>query len=74
MDFRPNKEDDQNLLLLREELWKLEDKINILAESEADHEAELIRQKRRLDLMNNRIDTIDHRQTIKCKHSNEDGK
>ncbi|MBN4056940.1 hypothetical protein JYU19_01375 [bacterium AH-315-J21] len=73
MVFKTNKEDTLNLALLREELWKLEDKVSVVMESEADHEAELIRLKKLFVLVNDRITSIDTRNAIKQKETDEYG-
>lgn len=45
--------------LLQESLWNLEDKINVILESTADHEAELIRLKRHGSLMHERLGKVE---------------
>ena len=43
MDVKRTKKNDLSLLLLQESLWGVEDKIKVISETIADHEAELIR-------------------------------
>jgi len=45
--------------LLQESLWNLEDKFSVVLDSDADHEAELIRLKRRLDHCVERISKLE---------------
>jgi len=73
MVFEANKEERMNLALLREELWKLEDKVSVVMESEADHEAEIIRLKKLFVLVNDRITSLDTRNAIKLKETDEYG-
>jgi len=40
-----NNKQKLSLLLLREALWQIEDKLKIITEAQADHEADLIRLK-----------------------------
>jgi hypothetical protein len=40
-----NNKQKISLMLLREALWQLEDKIKVITETQADHEADLIRLK-----------------------------
>ena len=57
-----NKSSDNgkiNLMLLKETLWKVEDKINVILESIADHEAEQIRQKRLTNLILERLSKLE---------------
>jgi len=51
-------------MLIRESIWQIEDKVNIIQESIADHEAELIRLKRLTALAKERIDKIDAQKGI----------
>ncbi len=48
-------------MLLQESIWKIEDRLNVFLESIADHEAELIRLKRRIDLMINGLERLEAR-------------
>ena len=50
-----------DLMLLREDIWKLEDKLNVILESQADQEAGLIRAKRLADLCINRLSRLEER-------------
>ncbi len=43
-------------MLLRESLWKIEDRLTVLVESIADHEAELIRLRRQMLLVSAKIE------------------
>lgn len=54
------------LLLLQESLWKIEDKMNIFLESIADHEAELIRLRRLVGLVLQRLEAMESRRTMKA--------
>ena len=47
------------LMLLQESLWKVEDRVNIILESVADHEAELLRQKRLTHLILERLEALE---------------
>ncbi len=49
------------LLLIQEGLWKVEDKLTIVLESIADHEAELVRLKRLTDLSLQRLTRLEAR-------------
>ena len=62
---RTNKDRKLSLMLLRESLWQIEDKVNIILESIADHEAELIRHKRTLDSLSERLIRHESRQSSK---------
>ena len=46
-------------MFLKETLWKVEDKLNVILESIADHEAEQIRQKRLTNLMLERLGKLE---------------
>lgn len=56
-----------SLMLLQESIWKIEDKINIILEGIADHEAELIRIRNSMNLLLQRLD-------ISESHSNRSAK
>lgn len=45
-----------SLMLLQESLWKIEDKLNVIVECIADHEAELIRVKRKIQLLSRKLE------------------
>jgi hypothetical protein len=47
------------LMLLQESFWKLEDRLNVFMESIADHEAELIRNKSRINILSQKLDTLE---------------
>ncbi len=73
MAIKSNNEPKLNLMLLKESLWKVEDKLNVILESIADHEAELIRLKRRTNLSLERIGKVETRlgKNIKGRAKNE---
>jgi len=48
-----------SLMLVQESLWKVEDKLNVILESVADHEAELIRLRRLVNLISERIGALE---------------
>lgn len=48
-----------DLILLKETMWKLEDQINVITESMADQEAELLRVKRLTDLISERLKKLE---------------
>jgi hypothetical protein len=50
-----------NLMLLRESIWELDDKLNVIMESTADHEAEIVRFKRLISLLSDRVSKIETR-------------
>jgi hypothetical protein len=60
-----NKHRRLNLMLIQELLWKLEDKINVILEGIADHEAELIRHRQNIDAYSARIDKLEARKARK---------
>lgn len=47
------------IMLLKESLWKVEDRLNIILESIADHEAEIIRLKQHSRLSSERLGKIE---------------
>lgn len=49
------------LMVLQESLWKVEDKLILIIENLADHEAELIRLRRLITLNSERLHTIETR-------------
>ncbi len=59
MVIKSNNDRKINLMLLKESLWKVEDKLNVILESIADHEAELIRLKRLTDLGLERLGKVE---------------
>jgi hypothetical protein len=61
---RTNKDRRLSLMLLRESLWQIEDKVNIILESVADHEAELIRHKRSIDSIAEKLIRLESRRSI----------
>ena len=61
---RANKDRKLSLMLLRESLWQVEDKVNIILESVADHEAELIRNKRTIDSISERLNRLESRRSL----------
>jgi hypothetical protein len=68
-----NDRHEMTLLLIQESLWKVEDKLNIVLESIADHEAELIRLKRLTDLSLQRLAKIETRRLRKNKEGHNYG-
>ncbi len=64
---KPNNTGKINLMLLKESLWKVEDRLNVILESIADHEAELLRLKRLSNLSLERIGKIELRLGNKLK-------
>ena len=51
------------LMVLQESLWKVEDKLILMIENLADHEAELIRLRRLITLATERLHTLESRST-----------
>lgn len=51
------------LMVLQESLWKVEDKLILMIENLADHEAELIRLRRFITLTTERLQTLESRST-----------
>jgi len=51
------------VMLLQESVWKLEDKLSLVMESLADHEADLIRLRRLITLAAQRLHTLESRST-----------
>ncbi len=43
----PSSEPKTQILLLKELVWKIDDKLKVILETQADHEAEIIRLKRK---------------------------
>lgn len=48
-----------DLMLLQESFWKLEDKLEVFVESLADLEAEVIRLKRAVKLIEQRLESLE---------------
>jgi len=66
---KSNTKQKMTLMLLQESLWKIEDRINVILESLADHEADIIRIKRlnvqilqRLDVLETQIKELKRRE------------
>jgi len=58
----PKSSDNQpklTLLLLREAIWQIEDRVNVIVESVADQEAEVLRLKRLNELHTKRLESLD---------------
>ena len=58
----PKSSDNQprmTLLLLREAIWQVEDRVNVILESVADQEADLLRLKRLSDLHAKRLESLE---------------
>ena len=69
----PNNGPDRvDLMLLQEYFWKLEEKLEVFVESLADLEAETIRLKRGVKLVEQRLESLErnrcHRQTQERIH------
>ena len=47
------------LLLLQEAIWQVDDRVNVILESVADQEAELLRVKRLSDLHSQRLEFLE---------------
>ena len=47
------------LLLLREAIWQIEDRVNVIVESVADQEAEVLRLKRLNELHTKRLESLE---------------
>ena len=60
MAEKSNNKRRLSLLLLQESLWKIEDKMNIFLESIADHEAELIRLRRSVNLALQKLRSLEN--------------
>lgn len=56
-----NNQPRMTLLLLREAIWQVEDRLNVIAESVVDQEAEIIRLKRLNDLHSRRLESFEAR-------------
>jgi len=54
-----NNKHKMTLMLLQESLWKIEDRINVILESLADHEADIIRIKRLNPQISHRLDVLE---------------
>ena len=67
------KEEHISLMLLREDVWKVDDRVNILVETIADHEAELLRQKQMIDTLSNNINRITARETSRSLRNGQNG-
>lgn len=65
MTFEKDKEDSLSSLLINERLWKLEDRLNIVIASNSEHEQELIRHKRMIMLLSDRLDSEESSNAIK---------
>jgi len=61
MSDEHNEKKRITLMLLQESLWKIEDKLSVIVESLADHEAELIRLRRFMTKATQRFQTLDAR-------------
>lgn len=74
MPDKPNSKRRLSLLLLQESLWKIEDKLNIFLESIADHEAELIRLRRLVSLVLQRLEGMEARRALKTRGGGKNAK
>ncbi len=61
-----------DFVLLREKVWDLEDKMNIVQESIADQEAELVRLKRLTNLISERVRRLESRTSEAAGRTNYD--
>ena len=62
----PNESDNQrriDVMLIKESVWKVEDRLNVISESIVDQEAELIRLKRLVDLALERLGKLEAART-----------
>ena len=62
----PNESDTQkriDMMLIRESVWKIEDRLNVISESIVDQEADLIRLKRLVDLALGRLGKLEAART-----------
>lgn len=59
MAERTNNNKRMNLMLFQESIWKLEDKLSVILESIADHEAELIRIRNSMNKLLRRLDVLE---------------
>lgn len=70
MGEKNNKTNDKiTLLLLQESLWGIEDKLNVIVESIADHDADIIRLKALQQLTSERLSSLES-----LRYSNNNGK
>ena len=70
MKEKNNKPNDKiTLLLLQESLWGIEDKLNVIVESIADHDADIIRLKALQQLSSERLSNLES-----LRYSNNNGK
>ncbi len=70
MGDKNNKPNDKiTLLLLQESLWGIEDKLNVIVESIADHDADIIRLKALQQLTAERLSNLES-----LRYSNNNGK
>lgn len=60
-----------SLLLLQESLWGIEDKLNVIVESIADHEAEINRLKRLNLIFSERLNSTSYLRKSRNKNFNE---
>ena len=61
MPKSPTNQPRMTLLLLQETIWQVEDRLNVIAESVVDQEAEIIRLKRLNDLHARRMESFESR-------------
>jgi hypothetical protein len=59
MAEKPNNKRRMNLMLLQESIWKVEDKLRVILESLADHEAELIRTRNSMNELLRKLDLLE---------------
>lgn len=65
MPKSPANQPRMTLLLLQEAVWQVEDRLNVIAESVVDQDAEIIRLKRLNDLHARRLESFESRLIVK---------
>ena len=63
----PEEKQQITLMLLQESIWQLEEKLNVIFESIADQEADVIRLKRLSNLVSDRLTKLEAR----CNHKSK---
>ena len=71
MAAKDNTKNNINLMLVREEIWRLEDQVGIFLESVTEHEAELLRMRRHITLLQQRIDNLESRLSARQNHKSK---
>ncbi|MEZ5357202.1 MAG: hypothetical protein R3F48_13535 [Candidatus Zixiibacteriota bacterium] len=70
MDNNSCEKGKMAIMLLKEAIWKVEDRLNVILESIADHEAEIIRLRQHSHLSSERLTKIETRLTNKLNKQN----